>query len=99
MILATEELRSLVELKHRSPHELLGMHPLGDGTGVVVRSLVPDAAQIEIVPNHEKNQPKIKLERLHAVGLFEGITTKADRVYAYDLIITDRNGQVRRARD
>ena len=62
MILAPEELRSLVELKHRSPHELLGMHPLGDGTGVVVRALVPDAAQIEIVPTHEKNQPKIKLD-------------------------------------
>ncbi len=99
MILSPEELRSLVELKHRSPHELLGMHPIGDGSGVVVRALVPDAAQIEIVPTHEKNQPKIKLERLHETGLFEGTTKKSSRVYAYDLIVTDRNGQVRRARD
>jgi 1,4-alpha-glucan branching enzyme len=99
MILTADELRSLVELKHRSPHELLGMHPLGDGSGVVVRALVPDAAQIEIVPTHEKNQPKVKLKRLHEAGLFEGITKKAARVYAYDLIVTDRRGRVRRARD
>src|SRR5882762_2044504 len=99
MILSADELRSLVELKHRSPHQLLGMHPLGDGSGVVVRALVPDAAQIEIDPTHEKNQPKVRLTRLHEAGLFEGVTKKAACVYAYDLIVTDRRGQVRRARD
>ena len=29
MILTPDELRSLVDLKHQSPHTLLGMHPLG----------------------------------------------------------------------
>ena len=43
MILKTDELRSLVELKHQSPHTLLGMHRLGDGTGLVVRAFLPDA--------------------------------------------------------
>ena len=40
VILSREELRSLVELTHQSPHTLLGMHPLGDGSGLVVRALV-----------------------------------------------------------
>ena len=99
MILTPDELRSLVELKHRSPHQLLGMHPLGDGAGVVVRALVPDAAEIEIQPTHEKSRPRIKLARLHDSGLFEGTTKQADKVYAYDLVVTYRNGQKQRTRD
>jgi 1,4-alpha-glucan branching enzyme len=99
MLLTQDELRSLVELKHRSPHQLLGMHPLGDGSGVVVRAFVPDAAEIEIQPVHEKKQPKLKLKRLHEAGVFECVSTLAKRVYAYDLIITDRSGAARRERD
>jgi 1,4-alpha-glucan branching enzyme len=99
MILTQGELESLIHVTHRCPHQLLGMHPLGDGSGVVVRALVPNAAQVEIHPVHEKDKPSLKLERLHESGLFEGITQKASRVYAYDLVITDFQGKVRRMRD
>ncbi|HEX4343125.1 MAG TPA: 1,4-alpha-glucan branching protein GlgB [Verrucomicrobiae bacterium] len=99
MILTPEEQRSLIELTHQSPHTLLGMHALGDGTGIVVRAFHPDAAKIEVQPVHEKDKPTIKLTRLHEHGLFEGTTTKANRVYAYDLVITDHQGKTRRLRD
>src|SRR2546423_10487475 len=75
------------------------MHPLGDGSGVVVRALVPNAEQVEIQPVHEKDKPVFKLERLHESGLCEGITKKANRVYAYDLVISDYTGKTRRTRD
>ena len=99
MILTLDELRSLVEFRHATPHELLGMHPLGDRAGVVVRALVPDAARVEVQPVHEKKLPKFQLKRLHETGLFEGVTDKVSRVYAYDLVITGAAGQVRRTRD
>jgi len=99
MILSVEEARSLIGLKHRSPHQLLGMHPLGDGSAVVARALVPGAVGIEIQPVHEKHQPTFKLKRVHEAGLFEGLTRKTSRVYAYELVITDQTGQVHRARD
>ena len=99
MILTQGELESLIHVTHRCPHQLLGMHPLGDGSGVVVRALVPNAAKVEIHPVHEKDKPSLKLERLHESGLFEGTTQKASRVYAYDLVITDFQGKVRRTRD
>jgi 1,4-alpha-glucan branching enzyme len=99
MILSSDELTSLAQLQHRSPHQLLGMHPLGDGAGVVVRALLPDAAKVEVAPTHEKDKPKLRLKKLHAAGLFEGVTHKATRVYAYDLIITDHKGRVRQTRD
>jgi len=99
VILSRDELRSLVEFRHATPHELLGMHPLGNRPGVVVRALVPDAAQIEVRPVHERKLPRIRLERLHEAGLFEGVTQAVSRVYAYELVITDAAGRVRRTRD
>jgi 1,4-alpha-glucan branching enzyme len=99
MLLTKDELRSLIEAIHRSPHDLLGMHPLGDGTGLAVRAFVPDAAKVEIQPVLEKDKPAIKLQRIHKAGLFEGVTTAANRVFSYDLVITDRQNNVRRTRD
>ena len=92
MILTHSELESLVHLKHRSPHELLGMHPLGDGSGVVVRTFAPGAKAVEIQPAHEKDKPTLKLKRIHRSGLFEGVTHEAAKVYAYDLVITEGEG-------
>src|SRR6185369_1499559 len=99
MILTAKELESLVNVQQRSPHALLGVHPLGDGSGLVVRAFLPDAAAVEIVPVHEKARPAFKLKRLHEAGLFEGVTREANRVYAYDLVITDHQGNRRRTRD
>jgi 1,4-alpha-glucan branching enzyme len=75
------------------------MHPLGDGSGVVVRALLPQAAAVEAVPTHEKNKPKIALKRIHEVGLFEGVTKDANKVYAYDLVITNHKGKTHQTRD
>ncbi|HOB32198.1 MAG TPA: alpha-amylase family glycosyl hydrolase, partial [Verrucomicrobiota bacterium] len=99
MVLSKEEVRSIVEVRHRSPHQVLGMHPLGDGSGVVVRAFVPGASEVSIEPTHEKNQPAIKLRRIHDAGLFEGVSTAANRVYAYDLVITGPDRRARRTRD
>ena len=75
------------------------MHPLGDGTGVVVRAYLHNAGQVEVVPALEKFRPRLKLERVHESGLFEGVTREANQVYAYDLLITDYQGGSRRTRD
>src|SRR5438094_10672731 len=99
MGLTHEELHSLVELKTRSPDHLLGMPPLADGSGVVVRALQPNAARVEVEPVHEKDKPKIELQRVNNTGVFEGVTNDSSRVYAYDLLITDHQGNVRRTRD
>jgi len=99
MVLTQKELSSLVEVKNRSPHELLGLHELGDGKGLVARALVPEAAKVELQPVLEKDQPAIVLERIPKTEVFEGTTTDAQRVYSYDLVITDKAGNLRRTRD
>jgi len=99
MVLTHDELRSLVEVRNRSPHELLGLHSLGDGLGLVARALLPGAAKVELEPVHEKDKPAIKLKRVPKTDVFEGTTKNANSVYAYDLVITDHSGNVRRTRD
>jgi 1,4-alpha-glucan branching enzyme len=99
MILSPAELRSLVELTHQSPHSLLGMQPLGDKSGLVVRALLPDARKVEIQPVHEKNKPKFELQRIPNTDIFEGVTKSANKVYAYDLVVTNHQGRTRRTRD
>ena len=99
MLLTKDELRSLVDLTHQSPHSLLGMQPLGNQSGLVVRALLPDAQKVEIQPVHEKSKPKFELQRIPNTDIFEGVTKAADKVYAYDLVITDKAGQTRRTRD
>jgi 1,4-alpha-glucan branching enzyme len=99
MILAQQELEGLIRVQHRSPHQFLGMHPLGNGSGLVVRAFWPEAAQIEIVPTHEKNKPVVKLKRIHDHGVFEGTVDKIKQVYAYDLVITEHDGRRIQTRD
>src|SRR5215468_53506 len=99
MLLTKEELHSLVDLWTRSPHQLLGMHPLGDGSGVVVRVMAPKAAKIEVHPVHEKEKPSFELSRVPNTDVFEGQTNGSGRVYAYDLVITAKDGQISRTRD
>ncbi len=99
MILTAEEIESLVNVRNRSPHQLLGMHPLGDGSGVVARVFAPGATKVEITPTHEKSKPFIKLQQIHPSGLFEGTSSAAKKVYAYDLGITWPDGNKTVTRD
>lgn len=99
MVLSQQELLSLVEVRNRCPHDLLGLHTLADGAGLVARALLPQAAKVEVQPVHEKDKPAFKLKRIPRTDLFEGTTPDADRVYAYDLVITDHSGKVHRTRD
>ncbi len=99
MLLTKDELQSLIGLTHQSPHTLLGMHPLGDGSGLVVRALLPDAKKVAIQPTHEKDKPAFELKRIPKTDVFEAVTESANKVYAYDLVITDKAGRTRRTRD
>src|ERR1051326_5331897 len=99
MLLTQDEPNTLVQVRHRSPHQLLGLHPLGDGSGLVARALLPGATKVEFQPVHEKDKPTIKLKRIPKTDIFEGTIKEANRVYAYDLVVTDHSGNVRGTRD
>ncbi|MCB1128786.1 MAG: 1,4-alpha-glucan branching enzyme, partial [Verrucomicrobiae bacterium] len=99
MVISSAELESLVNVQHRSPHDLLGMHPLGGGKGVVVRAFLPHAGRVLAVPAHETQRPTIELKRIHEAGVFEGVAKGVDAVFAHDLAITWTDGKEHRTRD
>jgi 1,4-alpha-glucan branching enzyme len=99
MLLHADELESLVQLQHKSPHSLLGMHPLGDGSGVVVRARIPDAEDVRVVPVHDSKKLGFSLERLGDTDVFEGVCTAVAQVYAYDLVVTYPDGARWQGRD
>ncbi|MGC8989223.1 MAG: 1,4-alpha-glucan branching protein GlgB [Verrucomicrobiia bacterium] len=99
MILSESEFELLTQLRHRSPHDLLGMHVLGNKRGVVVRALVPGAQRITAVPTVETHLPPIRLTRLPQSDLFEGVSDAINRVYAYNLVIEDKSGKALVTRD
>ncbi len=100
MILSPEELRRLVELRHRSPHAVLGMHPLADGSGLVVRAFLPQASKVEVHSLADNGLPPFELHRIHhKEGVFEGVTLGAHQVYAYELAVTAGPGPASRQRD
>ncbi len=116
MILSSGECDTIMQVREKNPHHLLGMHlfhktdpslkssskkkadPVTQ-TGVVVRAMLANATKVEVVPVHDKEKPSFPLAQLHPSGLFEGSVLGCTEVYAYDLVITDYQGRVRRTRD
>jgi 1,4-alpha-glucan branching enzyme len=99
MLLTPSELDSLTRLIHRSPHTLLGLHPLGDRSGMVGRAMIPGAVAVQLVAVHDRSQPVLDLVRLGSTDVFEGIQRSASQVYAYDLRIQWADGSVTQGRD
>jgi 1,4-alpha-glucan branching enzyme len=75
------------------------MHPLGARSGLVTRAMLPNAAKVEIRPVHEKDKPSFELQRVPNTHIFEGVIEEANKVYAYDLVVTTHQGQTIRTRD
>lgn len=99
MILTAAELESLVGVRHGTPHDLLGMHRLGDRPGLVVRAFLPGAERVEVLPVHEPTRPRLVLQRVHESGVFEAVSREKGEVYAYDLVVTWSDGSTTRGRD
>jgi len=99
MILLQDELRKLTELKHRSPHAILGLHPRSDASGLVARAFFPHAAKVELRPVGAAAHPSFELQRIHKSGLFEGATDVGTQVFKYELLVTDDKGNTRTIRD
>ena len=99
MILSPAELESLVKVEHLCPHQLLGLHSLGEKKGLVARAFAPGAKSVEVLPVHDKSKPSFALQPLDYTGYFEGTTKKASEIYAYDLKVTWPDGTVQQGRD
>jgi len=99
MILPQDELRKLVELKHRSPHSILGLHPRPDRPGLVAWAWLPHAAKVQLRSLSSSAPTTIDFYRIHDAGIFEGCTEGDNKVFKYELIVTDQQGNTTKLRD
>jgi len=99
VLLTPQELSDLAGLRHRSPHSILGLHPLGGGAGLVGRAFIPGATRVEITPVAKDAGPTFELSLISETGVFEGQTPEAKSVYAYDLRVTWPDGSRSQGRD
>ena len=74
--LRPEEIKQIIEGKHPSPHSILGNHKLGNGgsESIVIRAFLPGAARVSVVVEGG-DLPRIPMEKIHADGLFETVTS------------------------
>lgn len=87
------ELFQIVNVEHREPHHILGMHLVEkQGKKVIsIRAFIPTASEI-IVIDEENNMNYYEMQKIHDDGFFEvNINERAD-FFSYQLKITDFDG-------
>jgi 1,4-alpha-glucan branching enzyme len=89
-MLDQQNIRALVRGEHGAPLDVLGPHATGaDRPGVVVRTMQPHAARVEVV--EVAGGAAHTMERLHPEGLFE-LFLPGRTLFAYRLRMTDVKG-------
>ncbi len=89
-MLSDGAIRAIVEGNHGSPYDVLGMHDTGSlNPGVVVHTLQPYAARVEVVD--KATGKTFEMGRIHDRGLFEYFF-KEEKAFPYRLRMTDSGG-------
>ncbi len=89
-MLDQQNIRALVRGEHGAPLDVLGPHATGaDRPGVVIRTMQPHAARVEVV--EAAGGAALLMERLHPEGLFE-LFLPGRAVFAYRLRMTGADG-------
>jgi 1,4-alpha-glucan branching enzyme len=101
MITTKKELDALLAGQLGQPHALLGMHPhTQDGRrGLVVRALVQDAVDCEVVDYTREPEARYPMGKHHPLGFFEAFLGDRQEVFPYRLRITKTNGEIRQFYD
>ncbi len=101
MITTKKELDALLAGQLGQPHALLGMHPhTQDGRrGLLVRALVQDAVDCEVVDHAPDPELRYPMGKHHALGFFEAFIADRQEVFPYRLRITKTNGEIRQFYD
>ncbi|MBQ1399871.1 MAG: hypothetical protein IIY83_05060, partial [Lachnospiraceae bacterium] len=72
MALSFEQIRALVEGRHRDPHTVLGPH--AEDAGMAVRALNPAAAALTVLLQTEDGEPsRFDMNKIDGSGLYEAV--------------------------
>jgi 1,4-alpha-glucan branching enzyme len=96
VIISHQELELFLKAEHKSPHSLLGMHPIHwDGEEkVIVRALLQNTASCSVVATQGKSEKIYPLEKINDLGFYEGIIDRKS-IFKYQLRAELGNGEIR----
>ena len=99
-ILSDATIRAIVRGECRDPFAFLGPHVVRRGrrSAVVVRTFLPTAEEIVVVPQAE-GVPPGPMTRIHPAGLFEAVFPDRGDPFPYQLEVLDRGGITSRRED
>ena len=97
MIITKKELDLLLNCQSAQPHALLGMHTVTHQgrRGLVVRALLQDAVTCEVVDHQTEPELRFPMEKINALGVFEGFIPDRTEVFRYRLRVEKGNGEIR----
>jgi len=86
-------IEAIVQGKHGDPFAILGPHvrPQQEGSGVIVRALLPEAEKVTVLPL-ESGLPPQPMARIHPDGLFEAVLPGRHAIFPYRLRWTKASG-------
>ncbi len=73
---------------YSAPFDVLGLHPLPEGEGLVVRTFQPEAKAVAV----RRGQSVHPMERIHEEGFFEAVFPDDREFFSYQLDITGWDG-------
>ena len=85
-----EHIRKIVELRHDTPHAILGPHYVEQERALVIRAFLPQAERVYLLPGD--GAPKRELLRLNPDGLF-AIRIPGIAKLAYRLMVVEPGGR------
>ena len=93
-------IEAIVKGSHWDPFGVLGPHQAGNGDepGIVVRAFLPGARQVTVLPA-DRNESARPMELVHSEGFFEAVFPTHRFPFAYQLRVTDRQGNVEHTDD
>ena len=84
MIISSEEIESCRTGQTGNPHQWLGMHKLGEASGLVVRVWDPGALKISVLqPGGNKS---FEMKMVHSSGFFELHLPRRRKLFKYSLL-------------
>ncbi|MCL2619602.1 MAG: 1,4-alpha-glucan branching protein GlgB [Defluviitaleaceae bacterium] len=92
---ALSEIARIVNVRHKDPHSVLGMHNVGGG--LVVRAFVAGAVGVDVVC--VAKGMRWQMNRVHEDGFFEVKVPRRKKMFVYELEIDFGDGNVYTGRD
>ena len=87
MIISSREMEACRSGQIGNPHQWLGMHLLGEGSGLVVRVWDPGALKITILESGKTK--RFEMEMVHSSGFFELHLPGRRKLFKYSLFSMD----------